>query len=315
MSFEAQKNKGNEKKVNALESVSMVHLENISEKIDAENEESGNVINPVDFIQEVHPDTAPYTASDISADNKKLEDVMEKFDNGKDENGSVVAHLEKTRLLAQSFESSLPILVERFNLFGEKAESMLTTKFDDVMNGVDVLVDFPGNQDDTLGLAVDLTISERSIENKLKKIKDRMGKGSLANIKYYKSKDGRYIGRKNHIVPLVISATPETALRIVENIYFQRDDEISEDVFNTQALEEIILQLEVFLAFCLEIEKDFGPGAKNKISGFIQSDLKKVEFIWDQKMAGKEELEVERIRLKYDSNFIELKRQLELVFK
>ena len=294
-----------EKKLNPLENVSIDHLKGMLKSIKDKNDDYGNNINPLNFAEELNEGEAPYRIGDILEDSNKIKELKKKFNNGENDEGLKIAQLEKLRLLAESFELSLPILIENFDFFGEGVESWLTTEYDDVMNGVDVVVDFPGNKS-TLGLAVDLTISRESIARKLEKTRNKITDGILSSIKYYKTKDNSYLGMKKNIVPLVISASPETALRVTENIYFSRD---KDDVFNMQSLEEAILQLEYFLEFSLKRSKK-----SKKVSQYIESDLLRMRGIWDEKVQGMENGELEKIRSKYDSNFEETKKQVISIF-
>lgn len=139
-------------------------------------------INPVDFMG-----TEGYDDDKIRRDLAIVADLEKKFDPAPAKKAAEV--LEAVMLNA-----------ELNNWFGQNSEIIKTSAFDDYINGVDMVAEFEESPNPLthLGLAVDVTFGSNGIDKKFSRIKEEIGSGQLAQIKYfYSEKEGVRGPRKN----------------------------------------------------------------------------------------------------------------------
>jgi hypothetical protein len=193
-----------------------------------------------------------YTAEGIQADRSKLEYIKEKIDEkerslrlekGEDWHEKHVHSKE----MADSFEG---VLSSAKTWFGINAETYPTTEFDDVINGVDVVIEHNvGGAFMHNGAAIDITYGgPKFVHKKLDKIaKKIMEKGQLSEVKYFKSEKANITGRLNNIPTVVVGASADTVMELV-NLYAEKNDaELARHPFQFQVIDQILSQCEFFI--------------------------------------------------------------------
>ncbi len=127
-------------------------------------------------------------------------------------------------------------------MLGRRTKVEKTSNFDDT-KGVDFIAEFPAKDDkgSCLGLAIDLTIFNQ-VSSKVNKILEKISEGELAEVKYYKSKDGK-CGSK---IPLVIVGLEGKTVERLAKLWHEDEEELSSDPVQLQILEEILMQLETY---------------------------------------------------------------------
>lgn len=108
---------------------------------------------------------------------------------------------------AELFEAMLGEGIELNDWFGEDAGTILPARYDDIKNGIDILVEFSiGGFVKYLGLSIDVTTSPKSALEKIDKIRRDIQNGHLARLKYFASEATGDRGVKNDIPRVVIGA-------------------------------------------------------------------------------------------------------------
>lgn len=148
-------------------------------------------IDPKDFV---HPYSADVVEKDIAWTEKMRKQHEEKFDLNK-------AH-------ADIIEAILFQHIEQSNWFGQNASIIKTSHFDDIRNGVDLIVEFEDEAENLLhmGLAIDVTFGEAALQNKLSDIKNDIKNGTLSEIKYFASERSPHKGLYQRLPRVVIGA-------------------------------------------------------------------------------------------------------------
>ena len=126
-----------------------------------------------------------------------------------------------------------------------------TSEFDDIANGVDVLVEIQqGNNYGQLGLGVDITFSH-NVEKKFQRIKDEIDsydgdKNRLARVKYFDSANTGTRGELNNLVRAVVAVD----LPMLKDMASKKDAEsLHSHISRHITLLEIQHQLDIFLRY------------------------------------------------------------------
>lgn len=114
------------------------------------------------------------------------------------------------------FEAIVNSQIEESDWMGADADVIVTSRYDDIKNGVDGIVEFEreGGGSAHLALAVDVTDSEKKMAEKFERVKESIRSGSLSEIKYFKSKNFR--GELSGVPRVVVGAGRETIRNIAE---------------------------------------------------------------------------------------------------
>ncbi len=99
--------------------------------------------------------------------------------------------------------------IDSSDWFGESAIVIVPSRFDDVVNGVDSIVEFEEGIDHSyLALAIDVTKSGEHLTKKFDKIRTSIEKGELSRVKYFESR-----GVQKELLPIprvVVGADQKT---------------------------------------------------------------------------------------------------------
>ena len=150
--------------------------------------------------------------------------------------------------LAMILEAVLHKQAELSNWLGPNAFTIKTSRFDDIKNGIDTVVEFDKDNKDKiehLGLAVDVTICP-DINKKVERIKKEIEEGKLAEVKYFESSKTGLKKRLTNIPRVILSVDCGTVRELMQLWLDNEKEKLAQHPFQLQILEEILLQLESF---------------------------------------------------------------------
>lgn len=146
--------------------------------------------NALDPKETIEP-KGPYKDSAVAKDEeeiKKLESIFQR------ENQRYPAKKENMQR-GELFEALLAERIELDDWFGQDARTIVPSRYDDIRNGVDLLVEFESELGffKHLGLSIDATTHIPSITKKVEAIRKAIEHGYLTSLKYfYSEKTGNY---------------------------------------------------------------------------------------------------------------------------
>lgn len=149
-------------------------------------------IDPRNFVH-------PYGEDVVNKDIAWTEKMLKRYENDGTDFNMTVAH-------AEIVEAILYEHIEQSNWFGENVSTIKTSKFDDIRNGVDLIVEFEEEKNALLhmGLAVDVTFGEKSLQDKIRDIKSDIERGKLSEIKYFESERSPHKGLYQRLPRVVV---------------------------------------------------------------------------------------------------------------
>lgn len=210
---------------------------------------------------------------------------------------------EEVLKLATVFEGIIHENAELSDWLGQNAQTFKTSRFDDIANGVDTIVEFEESETTAshLALAIDVTFSSDT-ERKLADIRDKIKKGELTKIKYFASE---HLGMRGELakVPRVIIGAESKTIKQLAELWIEGDKkkELGVHPIQFQILEEIVEQLETFQNFA---ERNHQP----ELAAIFEKRLAFVSKILEEK----------RIMLddngERDSVFEDIERNLRTMF-
>lgn len=184
---------------------------------------------------------------DVENDQKYVETMEKLFSETLEKDGE---DLRKIYKLSAILEAIVLEEGELSNWFGENATTIIPSRFDDIRNGIDCIVEF--EEGDTsashLALAVDV-VSGAEIQRKMNRIKNDIEEGHLSEIKYFSSDRLGIKGKKINIPKVVIGADRKHVQDLVELWLNNRNKELAEHHMQIQILKEIKLQLDAFAKY------------------------------------------------------------------
>jgi len=189
-----------------------------------------------------------YGAETIARDNAYVKKREEEFEI------SLSDADRQQRKLAAVFEAILHEHGEQSNWFGEAAVTIKTSRFDDIVNGVDEIVEFEekATSPSYLALAVDATYSTFP-DHKLIKIKEEINKGELAQIKYAVAENTGFRGELNKVPRVVIGVSSRTVNELAE-LWLSKDNKVlANHPVQMQILEEVLMQAKAFAKYAENI--------------------------------------------------------------
>ena len=148
--------------------------------------------------------------------------------------------------LGTIFEALLHSQIAYGQWFGKESSAQKTSRYDDIKNGIDEVVETEVHEAATsyLGLALDATLGGTG--EKFKRIKHEIDRGELGTVKYFRSKNGEFRGELSHIPRVVVTADAKTVIELATLWLEKKSKELHEHPFQHQMLEEIELQLASF---------------------------------------------------------------------
>lgn len=146
------------------------------------------------------------------------------------------------------FEGIVADQIDGGNWLGQNVEAIATHEYDDILRGVDTVLEItPENEDDFkqyLGLGFDLVVHKdnKRLEKKLNRfLEEDIKKGQLGNLKYYQ---GSEISGSLDVFRLVIGTDGKTMKELID-LRLKKDYEaLAEHPFQADMIYQIILQLQ-----------------------------------------------------------------------
>ncbi len=192
-----------------------------------------NAVNPLIF-------TDLYGERNVEDDLNKVKDYEKKFSP------------DANKKTAEVFEAIM-LTGELHNWFGEKAETIKTSRFDDIINGTDMIVEFEEDAPrrfSHLGVAVDVTFGTVSLEKKFDRIKKEIDSGKLAKIKYFHSQKEHFRGERSNIPRVIIGVEYDKVVELAALWLRKENDKLAKHPVQRLILEEAALELEVLRNYC-----------------------------------------------------------------
>ncbi|HEY1041864.1 MAG TPA: hypothetical protein VGE48_00360 [Candidatus Paceibacterota bacterium] len=158
---------------------------------------------------------------------------------------------DRNKFASEIMEGIIYDQSERSDWLGPYAQTIRASEYDDYVNGIDLVVEFdePERSRSHLALGVDATFSRTNIEKKLRRVKDEIDSGSLASIKYFRSQNGRFMGRLTN-VPRVVTGMEKDRLLELATIWNQDDNKtLAAHPAQRLLLAQIAQQLKVFKGY------------------------------------------------------------------
>ena len=227
---------------------------------------------------------AKKTLDDAAIDPKNFSDLY-----GED---NIKRDIEEVKRLETSFEhdgstktsqvfEAIMFDSELYNWFGEKSETIKTSRYDDIKNGTDMLVEFedPGKRFSHLGLAVDVTFGTTALEKKLSRIKDEIDRGELSKIKYFFSEREHFRGERSNIPRVVVGLEERRVVELASLWMNKKNEALSAHPAQYAILEEIKNQLETL--------KDYAKRTgKEELVAIYEKDLSMIQGVLSEKRKG-----------------------------
>lgn len=160
---------------------------------------------------------------------------------------------EMSKKLADCLEG---IILNTKSWFGPTSEVYPTTKWDDYVNGVDLVVErMKGGVADHHGFALDVTYGGyNTILKKVNRILGRLKKGDLGKVDFFKSNDNRFKGELREI-PLVVIGADGNTMKGLVNLFAEKEDQKIEDhPVQFQIIEQVLMQCDFFINIANQIE-------------------------------------------------------------
>lgn len=268
-----------------------IHLENAD--INAAYETAKKVlaepVNPEDF-RDIY-------GKNVDNDMQYVEKMEKMF---AEKNRDASEEVERFNKIAKIFEAIIFQHAELSNWFGESATTIAASRYDDIKNGIDTIVEF--NEDQAayhLALAIDVTSGSAS-RDKFDRIQRDIDEGHLAEIKYFVSENMGIRGHKANVPRVVIGADRKTIYNVI-NAWIEKDnDALAEHPIQIKILSEIQIQLASFKQYCENT-------GKPELAGIYEKGLAIVEKILAQKNAD----EAQMTDLDFDQVYRDIKAQAE----
>lgn len=201
---------------------------------------------------------------------------------------------EYNKILSEIMETAIVEFGETSNWFGEESHLGQTSEYDDMFNGVDMVLVLGGDDKSPIALTVDVTsakdisVLDKKIDTTCHRALDR--RADKRKVKYYQSPIEEENRGEIEAVPVVVGFDRDTVSELVvlinqlmtlENKDGKRDDDkmkirqlkkdLSEHPLQMNMLEEILCQLTYYV-------KQIGPGRdeyKNKIQ-FLKDMIEQI---------------------------------------
>ena len=153
--------------------------------------------------------------------------------------------------IGKIFEVIIFQQIELANWFGEVAQTIATSRFDDLVNGIDVLVEIDERKSKYhLGLAIDTTTSIMKNREKFGRIQDEINTDRLAEVAYFKTDNSVFEGKMKDVPRVVIGADGKTVDNLI-TVWMKNDTKaLAAHPIQIKILSEIRTQLACFKEYC-----------------------------------------------------------------
>lgn len=214
-----------------------------------------------------------YGKENVEADIALADHLKAKFE------GRDTPEQKKLKQISDIFEAMVLTQAESSKWFGD-ATLLKTSRFDDYKNKVDMIAEWftPSEGSRVLALAVDVTFSAESVQEKLEGIKREIGSGELGSIKYFKDKHGDFMGIRNN-VPRIVIGVSEPVIEDLADLWVHEEQKtLDEHPIQILFLTEILRQLELMRDYARKERKTVAVRAYEQV-------LQTVQPIYEKKLA------------------------------
>lgn len=212
-----------------------------------------------------------YGELDVEKDIKEVDRLEKEFSKTSSQESS------EMKKVADIFEALVLQHGELSNWFGESATTVKTSKFDDYVNGVDLLVEFGGEEDETshLGLAADVTFTSDTTK-KFDRLRSQIDAGELAEVRYFHSDSLDTYEVLSKLPEVIIGAEKRTVMELAELWAERQNKELAEHRIQIMILEQMKEQLETFAMYAESL-------GKTDVSDIYRQRLSVVEGVLKEK--------------------------------
>jgi len=181
----------------------------------------------------------------VAEDLERVRRLEEKF---------VKEETERSRELkkvATIFEGLVLWHGEQSEWFGPHAKTLKTSKYDDYVNGVDMVIEFFDEEEKTLahlGLAADITFTSDTTK-KFDKLRGNIEKGELVAVDYFHSEPMSLHGRLSDLPEVIIGADRKTVLELTELWMERKNAVLARHKIQIMILLQMKEQLETFAQY------------------------------------------------------------------
>ncbi len=209
----------------------------------AESLNNQHEIKPESFID-------LYTKSAVEADIEYVQKMERIFQTNNTE-------IDKQHLIAASIlEAIIFEQGEQSDWFGPNASTIKTSRYDDLRNKIDSVIEFneEENRASHVAFGIDVTYAS-SAHDKFKYIKDRIDKGELARIKYFVSESISFRGELSQIPLTVISTHYDTINQMAADWITTDKISLAGHWIQFQILEELVEQCSLFSNYAKKVNQ------------------------------------------------------------
>lgn len=175
------------------------------------------------------------------------------------------AFSRENKKLADIFEALVLWNGEQNEWFGPHAQTLKTTKYDDYVNGVDMVIEFHDEAErriSHLGLAVDVTFTTDTTK-KFDRLRKQIEDGELAHVDYFHSEAMGLHGALSDLPEVVIGADRRTVLEVTDLWVERQNSVLARHKIQIMILTQMKGQLEAFSQYARMLAEK-SPDQKEK---------------------------------------------------
>lgn len=190
--------------------------------------------------------TELYGQENILKDKAVVERLKKNFGTGL--SSQELAQEQETKRAAEIFEAIMLEQSELSNWFGENASTIKTSEFDDIVNGVDMVieVDEPGSSPGHVALAVDVSFGTIGIERKIARAKTEIDQNNSGNVKYFFSEKTGFKGQLTRVPRIVLGVEKARVAELIGLDMNKRLKDLAQHPIQRVIAAETCTQLEIF---------------------------------------------------------------------
>ncbi len=158
---------------------------------------------------------------------------------------------KEIRKIATIFEAIIHQEIELSDWLGESAFTIKSSRYDDIKNGIDVIIEFRDEEGIShLALAIDVTFGTKkeTLDKKYSNIKKEIEDGTLSQLEYFKS--------QKKIPKVIIGTEIKQVKELITTWLNNNRNELAEHNIQFLILKEIQIQLETFKKYAEKIGQD-----------------------------------------------------------
>ncbi|MEX1063954.1 MAG: hypothetical protein WD898_01625 [Candidatus Paceibacterota bacterium] len=149
-----------------------------------------------------------YGQETVQKDKSRVEELEQKFEDSLKSTPEIAEYQKRGELL----EAILTEQIELEDWMGGDAQTITPSRYDDIVNGVDLMVEFEneGGFIKHLALSIDATTSRHEISRKIDQIRRDIQKDHLTTIKYFASEETGFRGELREVPRVIVGADVNT---------------------------------------------------------------------------------------------------------